>query len=670
MMMLARRRLAPLGFRSLQTSGLDDDCLLDALTDAARAVINSREVLLGDITPTSVCLGLWGMYERTRKRRMLDPLQTHRSLKQRPRPDRDHLLELSHFARIAELSYAKDEGEVYRGAAEIGLSVIYAKTTSYPRRPAHFVAFDKEKKLGVISIRGTKEAADMIINATMRPSRFPGGGLVHAGIRSAAEWVESRAGDIVQHLMWDQGYRVVIVGHSMGAGAAALVSVLLHQRLNRGHHSETAEALAQILPGDSLQPKPHSGDHFLPNRMDHNHAAKADIDPSHHTHFHHRHTHTHTHHGDGSPHFPLADSAPSDTPLFSHTKHSQELMSRADTPPPMHQLLDSEHNGPSLHCFAFATPSCMDRELSLRCELAGVTSVVLNDDVVPRLSTDGLKWFRDDLTDAASKLVKDLRSSAQCAVSQKTYAGDAAKFMGYLEHVLQPRDFLPDVSRRRLQELVSFIDGMKRLSHDNVSGLSSRLLSVRQSLLTFNISMPAVLSDSLWSLNTLTSSISSSLNYIVPSPSANVSYPYAPPPDGATAAPPPSNRVTISVHTDTSLLNSAGTRALTPVDSTQDLRAITPAPPNALAVNQDPAGLDPSLASRIPGKVLHVYPKYQNSLESKDDVDWRCAYVDFEEYESLARISVSRTMFQDHSCLRIAASLEEAAKKVPRQPKT
>jgi Lipase (class 3) len=93
----------------------------------------------------------------------------------------------------------------------------------------HFVAVDRGHKAVVLSIRGTLALSEVIIDIGGF-SRPYCGGEAHSEIANAAERIWDTAGGlIVELLAKNDGFELVICGHSLGGGAASLLNILLHE---------------------------------------------------------------------------------------------------------------------------------------------------------------------------------------------------------------------------------------------------------------------------------------------------------------------------------------------------------------------------------------------------------------------------------------------------------
>jgi hypothetical protein len=104
--------------------------------------------------------------------------------------------------------------------------------------PAHYVGIDHRMRWVVLSIRGTHSFADILIDLHAAPHAFalPNAraaadereGSVHAGMLAAARGLlRSAAATLAECCAEYPEYQLVVVGHSLGAGTAALLTALL-----------------------------------------------------------------------------------------------------------------------------------------------------------------------------------------------------------------------------------------------------------------------------------------------------------------------------------------------------------------------------------------------------------------------------------------------------------
>ena len=104
--------------------------------------------------------------------------------------------------------------------------------------PGHAIILDHSKKAIVLTIRGSISNLDWITNSQAEyiehtiygPNNTQFNGLVHKGILRAAKSIWDGTRDtIMQALESNPGYKLVVTGHSLGAGTAGMLGLLLFQ---------------------------------------------------------------------------------------------------------------------------------------------------------------------------------------------------------------------------------------------------------------------------------------------------------------------------------------------------------------------------------------------------------------------------------------------------------
>jgi hypothetical protein len=94
----------------------------------------------------------------------------------------------------------------------------------------HFVAVDHAHKAVVLSIRGTFSIEEIVIDVTAYSREFCGGE-GHSEMATMAERVWDVAGPTVESLLTKhEGYELIVTGHSLGAGTACLLNILVHTK--------------------------------------------------------------------------------------------------------------------------------------------------------------------------------------------------------------------------------------------------------------------------------------------------------------------------------------------------------------------------------------------------------------------------------------------------------
>ncbi|KAG2825327.1 hypothetical protein PC116_g13246 [Phytophthora cactorum] len=138
-----------------------------------------------------------------------------------------------------------------------GFSLIYAHVQDQDvRHPSFALLGSKESKTALVLIRGSKSVQDALtdiqaypeeigLSSAGAPQSEATGGFVdafaHNGMLKAVMWIKDR---IVKSLrvLHNEGYHIVFAGHSLGAGCAALLSVMLQKEF------EDLECFAYAVP--------------------------------------------------------------------------------------------------------------------------------------------------------------------------------------------------------------------------------------------------------------------------------------------------------------------------------------------------------------------------------------------------------------------------------------
>ncbi|GLD96399.1 hypothetical protein PINS_up005082 [Pythium insidiosum] len=122
-------------------------------------------------------------------------------------------------------------------------SLIYAHVQSQDvRHPSFALLGNKDKKIALVLVRGSKSVQDLLTDIQAHPEEMgltgnsprsdTAGGFVdafaHNGMLKAAMWIKDRIVSSLRRLH-KEGYQMVFAGHSLGAGCAALLSVMLQK---------------------------------------------------------------------------------------------------------------------------------------------------------------------------------------------------------------------------------------------------------------------------------------------------------------------------------------------------------------------------------------------------------------------------------------------------------
>ena len=98
--------------------------------------------------------------------------------------------------------------------------------------PKFMLFVEKETKSIVLAIRGTYSLADVIVDVVCDEDQFLDG-FAHRGILQGGQRILEESGSILKQALQEHpGYRLVVTGHSLGAGTAILIAMSLLSRQN------------------------------------------------------------------------------------------------------------------------------------------------------------------------------------------------------------------------------------------------------------------------------------------------------------------------------------------------------------------------------------------------------------------------------------------------------
>ena len=155
------------------------------------------------------------------------------------------LQELVHYCQLAKWAYAKQYLELHGNLKAAGYALIRHDIATEPGRVGHFVAVQHGEKLAVIAIKGTSTLSDALTDVLGQAREHvlenaltttTGGNKdtnpitrvrIHEGMYAAAQLLLDDTLHLVQHFFVPRGYRVVVTGHSLGAGVACLLGLFL-----------------------------------------------------------------------------------------------------------------------------------------------------------------------------------------------------------------------------------------------------------------------------------------------------------------------------------------------------------------------------------------------------------------------------------------------------------
>lgn len=141
--------------------------------------------------------------------------------------------DLIYHVELAKGAYKKNPAALAQVSMLRESNVVKFMDKSSVMRPAYYIAVDTRQKLLILGIRGTSSVHDLITDLVSHSEEevtFDGGS-VHYGTAQAAEWfIMNELGTLRSHLQKHIGFRLRLVGHSLGGATASLLAMMLRQK--------------------------------------------------------------------------------------------------------------------------------------------------------------------------------------------------------------------------------------------------------------------------------------------------------------------------------------------------------------------------------------------------------------------------------------------------------
>ncbi|XP_058084225.1 uncharacterized protein LOC131231890 isoform X3 [Magnolia sinica] len=146
----------------------------------------------------------------------------------------DHIVQdLIYHTELAKGCYKENAAGLARNSMLRERNVLKFVKDSSILRPGYYIGTDIRNKLVVLGIRGTHTVYDIItdmVSSSDQEITFEGFS-THFGTGEAARWfLRHEMGTIRKCLEKHPGFRLRLVGHSLGGAAAALLAILLRKR--------------------------------------------------------------------------------------------------------------------------------------------------------------------------------------------------------------------------------------------------------------------------------------------------------------------------------------------------------------------------------------------------------------------------------------------------------
>ncbi|CAM6097678.1 unnamed protein product [Calypogeia fissa] len=195
--------------------------LVDIVTGLLKSTAGMQQWSLGDIT-----FGLYLLSLRHTAERSVDAVQGEKV-------SSDFMVEeWIYYLELAWGAYMKDAAMLARISMLKEENVVKFVNRASIMRPAYFVAVDPRHKLVILSIRGTQTIHDVItdLSSDSDHAEKVDGEPVHYGSVEAARWfLHFEVQTLRRYVTENEGFSLLLTGHSLGGATAALVGLLLRK---------------------------------------------------------------------------------------------------------------------------------------------------------------------------------------------------------------------------------------------------------------------------------------------------------------------------------------------------------------------------------------------------------------------------------------------------------
>lgn len=180
-------------------------------------------------------LGPWSLNDVTlaarlvARAKMAPPSSAHGGARETMQVVRDaaFLRDAERDAFLAKVSYSKTKDHLLQQLSDTGISLVECHLQSATARPAFAIFVDARTRAVVLALRGTSNMKDVLTDALATKAEFRRGH-AHYGMSLAATWAEKHLKQkLLLLLKRHGGYRLRVVGHSLGGGVAALFSMMV-----------------------------------------------------------------------------------------------------------------------------------------------------------------------------------------------------------------------------------------------------------------------------------------------------------------------------------------------------------------------------------------------------------------------------------------------------------
>ncbi|KAK9684926.1 hypothetical protein RND81_10G243200 [Saponaria officinalis] len=211
------------------------------------ASIQKSKLGVQDWSLSDLTIGLYLMYLRQAS---VNPLEDVKGVQISSEPV---IQDLIYNLELAKGCYRDTAAGLARQSMLRESNILKFVRNSSVLRPGYYIGIDPRRKLVILGIRGTHTVYDLVtdIVSTSDGDFTFDGYTTHFGTAEAARWfLDHEMGTIKQCLQKHEGFKLRLVGHSLGAATASLLAIMLRKKSDRelGFDPNTVTAVGIATP--------------------------------------------------------------------------------------------------------------------------------------------------------------------------------------------------------------------------------------------------------------------------------------------------------------------------------------------------------------------------------------------------------------------------------------
>ena len=226
------------------------------------SVISASASAMGvRIGKAEASLGLYYLAYLNRQRAMADPsfeVRRHSGMPPVP-PARVALMR--QYVNLAAMAYSNTEQELVSQLESQNWCLVIFEPQTTLQRPAYYIACHPGRKEVIVSVCGTKSLACLMTDCQVDfAPLWEDGPHAHCGMTNGAAYILQRHRALLTEvLVGAAGFSLIVTGHSLGAGTAALLSLLMN------HEGIQCRCIGYATPPVMEMKHPKHGQDFITN---------------------------------------------------------------------------------------------------------------------------------------------------------------------------------------------------------------------------------------------------------------------------------------------------------------------------------------------------------------------------------------------------------------------